>query len=89
MRPLAAFIKRSSKDYSQVAKNPTKEWNMNKKQRENTAKLLYDIVRYSMVGIIFINFAPGKKINFISIALGTFFSFIAYLIAYLLDKKED
>lgn len=62
---------------------------MNKKQRENTAKLLYDIVRYSMVGIIFINFAPGKKINFVSIALGTFFSFIAYLIAYLLDKKED
>lgn len=62
---------------------------MNKKQRENTAKLLYDIVRYSMVGIIFINFAPGKKINFVSIAPGTFFSFIAYLIAYLLDKKED
>ena len=62
---------------------------MNKKQRENTAKLLYDIVRYSIVGIIFINFAPGKKINFVSITLGIFFSFIAFLIAYLLDKKED
>lgn len=62
---------------------------MNKKQRTNTAKLLYDIVRYSIVGIIFINFAPGKEINFISIAMGTFFSFIAYLIAYLIDKKED
>lgn len=36
---------------------------MNKKQRENTSKLLYDIVRFALVGIIFVNFVPGREVS--------------------------
>lgn len=60
---------------------------MNKWQRENTSKLLYDIVRFSIVGIIFINFAPGKGFSWISIIAGGIIVIFAYLIAFWLDGK--
>jgi hypothetical protein len=62
---------------------------MNKKQRENTIKLLYDIVRYSIIGIIFINLAPGKELSWWSIIAGGIIGFLAYSIAIWLDRKED
>ncbi|MCR4319120.1 MAG: hypothetical protein NUV74_02130 [Candidatus Brocadiaceae bacterium] len=62
---------------------------MNKRQRENTSKLLYDIVRYSIAGIIFINFAPGKGFSWISIIAGGIIVIFAYLIAFWLDGKGE
>jgi hypothetical protein len=43
---------------------------MNRKQRENTSKLLYDIVKFALVGIIFVNFVPGKEINWVAMLTG-------------------
>lgn len=62
---------------------------MKKKQRESTAKLLYDIVRYSIVGIIFINFTPGKHFSWISIMTGGIIVIFAYLVAFWLDGKDE
>ena len=40
---------------------------MNKKQKESTAKLLYDLVRYSFIGIIVAGIVEKKiKCSFIS-----------------------
>ncbi len=62
---------------------------MNKKQRENTSKLLYDLVRFGLVGIIFVNFVPGKEISWLSVLAGFFIAVLAYSLAYRLDSKED
>lgn len=62
---------------------------MNKKQRENTSKLLYDIVRFALVGIIFVNFVPGREVSWLSILAGFVIALLAYSLAYRLDSKED
>ena len=62
---------------------------MNKKQRENTSKLLYDIVKFALVGIIFVNFVPGKEINWAAMLTGMIIAILAYSLAYRLDSKED
>ena len=49
----------------------------------------YDIVRYSIVGIIFINFAPGKGFSWISIIAGGIIVIFAHLIAFWLDGKGE
>ncbi len=61
---------------------------MNKKQRENTSKLLYDLVRFALVGIIFVNFVPGKEVSWISIFAGLIVAVLAYTLAYHLDSTE-
>lgn len=62
---------------------------MNKKQRENTAKLLYDLVRFALVGIIFVNFVPGKEVNWVSILAGLIIAVLAYALAYHVDSMEE
>jgi len=62
---------------------------MNRKQRENTSKLLYDLVRFALVGIIFVNFVPGKEVSWISILAGLIIALLAYMLAYRLDSKES
>jgi hypothetical protein len=62
---------------------------MNRKQRENTSKLLYDIVKFALVGIIFVNFVPGKEINWVAMLTGMIIAILAYSLAYQLDSKED
>lgn len=62
---------------------------MNKKQRENTSKLLYDLVRFALVGIIFVNFVPGKEASWVSILAGLIIAAVAYTLAYHLDSKES
>lgn len=62
---------------------------MNRKQRENTSKLLYDIVKFALVGIIFVNFVPGKDINWVAMFTGMIIAILAYSLAYQLDSKED
>lgn len=62
---------------------------MNKKQRENTSKLLYDIVRFALVGIIFVNFVSGREVSWLSILAGFVIALLAYSLAYRLDSKED
>ncbi len=61
---------------------------MNKKQRENTSKLLYDLVRFALVGIIFVNFVPSKEVSWLSILAGLTIAVLAYALAYRLDAKE-
>ena len=61
---------------------------MTKKQRENTSKLLYDIVRFALVGIIFVNFVPGKEVSSLSTAAGLIIAVLAYALAFWLDSKE-
>ena len=61
---------------------------MNKTQRANTSKLLYDMTRYAFVGIIFINFVPGKDVSWPSIIIGLAIATISYAIAYWLDRTE-
>lgn len=62
---------------------------MNKRQRENTSKLLYDLVRFALVGIIFVNFVPGKEVSWSSIFTGLTIAVLAYALAYQLDSKEN
>jgi len=62
---------------------------MNKKQRENTSKLPYDLVRFALVGIILANFVPGKEVSWTSIMAGLVTVAAAYMLAYHLDSKEN
>ena len=62
---------------------------MNKKQRENASKLLYDLLRFALVGIIFVNFVPGKEISWLSILAGLAIAVLAYFLAYRLDSTVD
>jgi hypothetical protein len=61
---------------------------MNKKQQENTSKLLYDLVRFAVVGIILVNFVPGKEVSWASILAGFTIAAVAYALAYHLDSRE-
>lgn len=61
---------------------------MNKTQRSNTSKLLYDVTRFAIVGVIFVNFVPGKDVSWWSILTGFIIASATYAIAYWLDRKE-
>lgn len=62
--------------------------NMNKKQKESTAKLLYKFVEITYTGVIVANLIPGKEFNKWSLFSGMLIGLIAYLIALWLDKQE-
>ncbi len=62
---------------------------MNRKQQENTTKYLYDISK-----IIFATVVIGQLIQREGVQIGLFISgviacLVTYLIAFLLDRKED
>ncbi len=61
---------------------------MNKKQRESTAKLLYDLVKLSFTGLIIAGIIPGKLISSVSIIIGVVVLLLAFSIAYWLERKE-
>lgn len=61
---------------------------MNKTQRSNTSTLPYDVTRFAVVGVIFVNFVPGKDVSWWSILTGFIIAGATYAIAYWLDRKE-
>lgn len=62
---------------------------MNKKQRENTAKLLYDLVKLSFTGLIIAGMIPGKVVSILPLILGSVLAISAFTTAYWLERKEE
>ena len=62
---------------------------MNKKQRESTAKVLYDIVKLSFTGLIIAGIIPGKEISALPLIFGSSLAILAFAIAYWLERKEE
>ena len=61
---------------------------MNKAQRQNTSKLLYEIIKLTFGGVIVSVFLPGK-FSLFNLINGFWICLVAYAIAYYLDSKED
>ncbi|MFH1562050.1 MAG: DUF6722 family protein [Nitrospirota bacterium] len=62
---------------------------MNKRQRESTAKLLYDLVKLSFTGLAIVGIIQSNKLNLLSLLLGLSLAIIFFTIAYWLERKED
>ncbi len=61
---------------------------MNEKQKDNSAKLLYDFCKIIFAIAIVSPIVQPEKFNKIIFAVGIIVSFIFYIFAYLLDKKQ-
>lgn len=46
-------------------------------------------MRFALVGIIFVNFVPGKEVNWVSILAGLIIAVLAYALAYHVDSTEE
>ena len=61
---------------------------MNKKQTENTAKLLYDLIKLTYIGLIITGIVQGQGFGSLPVVVGAIIAAIFYLIAYWLDREE-
>ncbi len=61
---------------------------MNKTQRQNTSKLLYEIVKIIFSGVVVSVFLPGK-FNLSTLLSGILACLIMYIAAYYFDSEEN
>jgi len=61
---------------------------MNKKQRENLSKYVYDLSKITVAAPIIGNML-SDKFSTLAFWLGLFFALIFLIIGYMLDEKEE
>jgi hypothetical protein len=59
---------------------------LTKKQRENLAKLIFDLGKLTFAGLVIGTLLPDKKFAWLIFSIGCLFSFLCFVIGAYLDK---
>lgn len=62
---------------------------MTKKQTENTAKYLYDISKIIFAAVVLGNLLAWEKFSSFTFIVGLLGAVLTFVVAYLLDGKEE